>query len=195
MIASHDTSTCSLLKNNIKKPFFNLVDGMWATQDVSILSQYRDYGVRYFDFRVTRDKNKWRMCHGAVEFTYAFDTIEDLCKNMKKTFPKAYYRILLEKGSKKDKELFIEQTSKLGKYQKCDWIVIKKGWETLKNTKFNIVDYTCKLNTAKEILGMTKYGFSIKNWAKKNNPRITDEMILDKDTVYFYDYVNINNNE
>lgn len=120
MIASHDTSTCSLLKNNIKKPLFSLVDGIWQTQDVSILSQYRDYGVRYFDFRVARDKNKWRMCHGAVDFIYAFDKLEDLCKNMKKTFPKAYYRILLEKGSKKDKELFIEQSSKLGKYPKCD---------------------------------------------------------------------------
>ena len=195
MIASHDTSTCSLLKNNIKKPFFNLVDGMWATQDVSILEQYRDYGVRYFDFRVARDKNKWRMCHGAVDFTYSFEKLEDLCKNMKRTFPKAYYRILLEKGSKKDKELFKEQASKLGKYSKLDWIVIKKNWETLKPSKFKIEDYTCKLNTAKEILGMAKYGFSIKNWAKKNNPRITDEMILDKDTVYFYDFVNINNNE
>lgn len=195
MIASHDTSTCSLIKNSIKKPFLSLADGIWATQEASILEQYRDYGVRYFDFRVCRDGNKWRMCHGAVEFTYAFDKIEDLCKNMKRTFPKAYYRILLEKGSKKDKELFIEQTSKLGRYPKLDWIVIKKEWETLKPSKFNIVDYTCKLNTAKEILGMTKYGFSIKKWAKKNNPSITDEMILDNNTVYFYDFVNINNNK
>lgn len=170
MIASHDTSTCSLLKNKILNPIYLMVDGMWQTQEKSILEQYRDYGVRYFDFRVARDKDKWRMCHGLVDFSYSFNTLEDLCKNMKKTFPKAYYRILLEKGSKKDEALFEDEVSNLSRYTKFDWAVIKKGWKTIKNTTFKTVDYTVKLNTAGEILSMAKYGFSIKKWCKKNNP-------------------------
>jgi hypothetical protein len=32
---------------------------------------------------------------------------------------------------------------------------------------------------------------SIKKWAKNHNPEITQEMIDDKDTLYFMDYVNL----
>ena len=33
-----------------------------------------------------------------------------------------------------------------------------------------------------------KFIFFIKSWAKKYNPQITEEMILDKDTLFFMDY-------
>lgn len=194
MIASHDSSTVTSIQKGIKNKICEAFEGLWATQNLSILEQY-EAGVRYFDFRVCKDKKGWRMCHGAVNFSYVVPTIEKLCDNMKKTFPKAYFRIILEKGSKKDEKAFIEETECLEKvYKKLDWVVIKKGWKTLLPTKFKIVDYTCKINTIVDVLKISKYKFSIKNWCKKNNPRITDEMIQDKHTVYFYDYVDIQNN-
>lgn len=195
MIASHDTGTASSLQNTLVNKILDKFDGLWATQEASILDQYNKYNVKYFDFRVHKVKNGWQVCHGAVNFKYVVPTIEKLCDNMKKTFPKAYFRIILEKGSKKDEKAFIEETECLEKvYKKLDWVVIKKGWKTLLPTKFKIVDYTCKINTISDVLKISKYKFSIKNWCEKNNPRITDEMIQDKHTVYFYDYVDIQNN-
>lgn len=185
MVASHDSLTYSKVKN----PILKLFSGIWKTQELPLVEQYKK--VRYFDIRIYKDKkHKWRICHGLVDFIYTFDSIEDLCEEMKSRFPDAYYRVILEKYKDENEAWdFMEEVSCLNYYSKLDWIVIKKGWKTLKVGKFNYVDYTCKLNTFKEILGMAKYWFSIKKWAKKHNPEITEEMINDPNTVYFYDFV------
>lgn len=187
MVASHDSMTYSEVKNKIYKLF----SGIWKTQELPLIAQYKK--VRYFDIRIYKDrKHKWRTCHGKVDFIYTFDTIEDLCEEMKSRFPEAYFRIILEKYKDEDEVWdFMEEVSCLKYYNKLDWIIIKKDWKILKAGKLKYVDYTCKLNTFKEIIGMIKYGFSIKKWAKKNNPEITEEMINDPKTVYFFDFVNL----
>lgn len=187
MIASHDTYTYSQPINQI----FKLFTGIWKTQNNTIFKQYTLNDVRYFDIRVCRDKNKWRLCHGLVKFIYTYDSLEELCTDIKYMFPEAYFRIVLEKGSKKDVELFKNEASKLGRFSNLDEIIIKKDWKYLKYGQFKCIDYTCKLNTFKEIVSMIKYGLSIKKWAKKHNPKITEEMISDQRTVYFYDFINL----
>lgn len=185
MIASHDSFTYSKPKNFIYKLF----TGIWRTQNVTLQKQYTNYKVRYFDIRIYKDKDKWIICHGAVDFIYEYDSIAELCQDIESRFPEAYYRIVLEKGE--DEYDFRKEICFLNKSENLDEVVVKKDWVILRGTKFKIVDQTCKMNTLKEKLRMFKYKFSIKNWSKKNNPKITDDMVEDKKIVYYLDYVNI----
>ena len=185
MVASHNSITYSEVKNKIYKLF----SGLWKTQELPLITQYKK--VRYFDFRIYKDKNKWRLCHGLVDFIYTYDSISDLCQDIQARFPEAYYRIILEKYQDEQLFDFLNEVNGLTNYSNLDSIIIKKGWKILKAGKFKIVDYTCKLSTFKEIISIIRYRFSIKRWAKKNNPRITEEMINDPKTVYFFDFINL----
>lgn len=189
MIASHDTWTFEDPECKIT----TLAKGVWKTQELDELDQV-DLGVRYFDFRVQYTKKGIKLCHGLVNFT-SWSGLRYVCDFVEGLYPACKYRIILEKGNKADEERFEKEIKELlSEYPNLDWAVIKKDWKTIKHTNYKIVDYCCKLNTAKDVLNLAKYGFSIKNWCKKNNPKITEEMIKDKNTVYFYDYVNIQNN-
>lgn len=187
MIASHDSFSYS----KIRYSFYKLFSGIWKTQDITLQKQYTDYKVRYFDIRICKNKDKWIVCHGMVNFIYEFSSIEQLCQDINYRFPEAYYRIILEKGNEDDEWDFKEELYTLYTKSNLDEIVIKKNWRILKHSQFQYVDKTCKMNTLKEILEMFKYMFSIKKWSKKNNPKITNNMIEDKRTVYFLDYINI----
>jgi hypothetical protein len=79
-------------------------------------------------------------------------------------------------------------------------ITIKKPWEDLYVFRqFIYKEYCCHLfnwNLEKSILENFKSfdmsSWSIKSWAKAHNPKeITKEMIEDKDTLYFMDYIGI----
>ena len=58
MIASHDTFTYDKPINLL----FNLFSIFWRCQKLDIASQYNK-GVRIFDIRVARHKDKWVAAH------------------------------------------------------------------------------------------------------------------------------------
>lgn len=77
MIGSHDTFTYLKPCN----PIYKLGSRWWRTQCKSIDEQYT-FGVRFFDIRVCRDGNQWRLCHGVVNLKMTFSTIKDICNFM-----------------------------------------------------------------------------------------------------------------
>lgn len=93
MLGSHDTFTYLKPTNKIH----NLTKKWWRTQCKSIDEQYA-FGVRFFDFRVYRDNNVWRLCHGAANFKMAFLKLKGICNFIEWEYPEAIYRIVLEKG-------------------------------------------------------------------------------------------------
>lgn len=106
MIGAHDSLTyykpvCKLYK---------LANKWWKCQDKSIEELYK-YGVRFFDFRVTRHKGKWWGCHGAARLKWSCKTLEDICLFMADQCPEALYRIVLEDDD--NKELFIKEAEYL----------------------------------------------------------------------------------
>ena len=108
MIGSHDTFTYLKPCN----PIYKLSSRWWRTQCKSIDEQYA-FGVRFFDIRVCRDGNKWRLCHGVVNLKMTFPTIKDICNFMDMKCPVAIYRIVLEKGNYKDERIFINEVQGL----------------------------------------------------------------------------------
>ena len=73
MIGTHD----SLTFNTPRYKIFNLFKFLWRTQTKSIEEQIKS-GVTYFDIRVRRDKNVWRVCHGLVDFNITFDKLDNI---------------------------------------------------------------------------------------------------------------------
>ena len=112
MIGSHDSFTYLEAKYSI----FNLFSFLWRTQSLTIGEQIVK-GVFYFDIRVRKvskkDSNKycWRVCHGLVDFDVEFNRIEDILK----TFKPYKVRIILERGSTEDEELFINEVKEVSK--------------------------------------------------------------------------------
>ena len=218
MIAAHDSFT--YLKS---EDFFSELFSMfWRCQNRSINDLYNN-GVRFFDIRITRnmkhgyinkfilhkeDKPTWTIAHGVAEIkdkvlyslmSTKFDNIEDICEYFDKVYPKAKYRIMLERDSKKYKELFKEQITGLEeKHPNLLWYGIKNPWECLYiSPKYpkNSVDYICHpfnwtVDTSlSENIKNFKFEWNIKKWAKKYNPTITPEMIKDRKTIYWMDYI------
>lgn len=185
MIATHDTYTYSNPTNII----YRLFKSVWRTQDYTIYEQYIS-GVRYFDIRVYYNKS-WIMCHGLVDFPIKYDSLNSLCSFITTEFPEAHFRILLEKGN--DVDRFITEINEIKDlYDQLDWAVIKNGWKTiLSRMPYEVIDINCHLNTLSQIIEFVKCGCSIKNWAKKHNPQVTEEMIKDKTKVYFMDFPQI----
>ena len=79
-------------------------------------------------------------------------------------------------------------------------MVIKSPWTVLYQGKdFKVInDYCCRLfnwNVNRSLWENIKHFdfklYSIKSWAKKHNPTVTQEMKDDPDKLYFMDYVNI----
>lgn len=184
MIGTHD----SLTFNSPKYKIFNLFKFLWRTQNKSIEEQIKS-GVTYFDIRVRRDKNVWRACHGLVDFNATFNKLDELL------FYFAPYdvRLILERGSKEDEELFIQQIKRLNiMYFNLNFAAIKKGWKVLVNDTKELIDYTflpflSDLSFWQNIK-RGKWKSTIKKWAKSHNPKITEDLIKD-DKVHFIDYV------
>lgn len=106
MIGSHDTFTYLQPAN----PIFRLFTGLWRTQCKTIGEQY-DAGVRFFDIRVVRHKGYWYFAHGIVRLKgRKFKLINNICKFMKRLYPEAIYRIVLERGNMTDEIEFLNET-------------------------------------------------------------------------------------
>lgn len=196
MLGSHNTMTYLPPRFLIFKPFSFL----WRCQDKSLFEQI-EKGVKYLDIRVRYDrKNKvYRFAHGIVDMKHSgFNSIRNLC-NYLETYD-VNYRIILERGNKKDKKRFISEitlTSCSKTYENFVYAGIKTPWMTVfKNIKFNhsLKDYSyVPFYTDKFPFRLNKIKLTtIKKHAKQNNPKI-DNNILKDDCIHFMDYVTINN--
>ena len=184
MIGTHD----SLTFNTPRYKIFNLFKFLWRTQTKSIEEQIKS-GVTYFDIRVRRDKNVWRVCHGLVDFKITFDKLD----NILFYFAPYDVRLILEKGNTKDEELFIQQIKKLNiMYHNLNFAAIKKGWKVLVNDTKELVDYTFLPFLSNisfwQNIKRGKWMSTIKKWAKSHNPIINKDLINDT-KVHFVDYV------
>lgn len=191
MLGSHDSYTYL----NANSSVVNLVNKYWRTQNKSITDQY-NFGVRFFDIRVIRiiDKdgsNRWRTCHGLAEFPKVFSSIKSICVYFSKTLKGCKYRIWLEKGSDEDWNCFKEEALAL-ENEFDGFVQANRKWDDTplfqKDTYPNMLDFTLTDWSAKTII-TTLFKKPIKDYAKKMNPTITQEMIDDPNTVYFMDYV------
>lgn len=205
MIGSHDTFTYLEPCN----PIFNLGKRWWRTQCESIEEQY-NFGVRFFDIRVCRDGNKWRLCHGIVNLKMTFPTIRNICSYMDMKCPMAIYRIVLEKGKYDDEMRFIKESQGLcNKYLSLWRVDIKanKVWmgEVDNNNEvlFKLGYKFALVNTwespALELHGKVTtsnfYRIDLKKKAKEinylfgfKNLHVLRNMINSKDELYFIDY-------
>lgn len=193
MIASHNSFTFLEPTKWWLKPFAFL----WKCQDKTLEQQYKA-GVRYFDVRVFLNKEgEWQICHGVAEFSVSFTTILALCLYLENRYPHALYRIILEKGDDAAEKLFKGKSYIcVGKHRpKLVFVAIKRDWQVLYDNQHfkRTEDYTAKLWYPSRSLWWNIKNFfkvrSIKSWARRNNPLITQEMIDDPETLYFYDYV------
>jgi len=222
MIGAHDSFTYLNAEDiviNIFKPF-------WKCQSKSLQELYDKYGVRFFDIRLCQNttasltgiigklfkkkKFTWSAAHGLAEFKQTFTNIEEVFKYMKKNFPEAQYRIILERCSNKEKNEFSNQISSWIKKNgaklkdadyKCSWIGIKTPWQQLYiNTSLypkTVKDYCCRLfnwNASKSLSENIKNfraDYTIETWAKRNNPKLTSQQKKDPNTLYFMDYAGV----
>lgn len=98
MIGSHNSFTYLPSTNWL----YNRFQRLWRTQCKSIEEQYK-FGIRFFDIRVYKEGNMWRLCHGAVNLSYyRLFSLHSLCNLFDTCYPDALYRIILEKGDTYD---------------------------------------------------------------------------------------------
>nr|DAI06237.1 MAG TPA: hypothetical protein [Crassvirales sp.] len=181
MIGTHDSYTFLPARSKLLEWFSFL----WRTQ-VKNIAQQKEIGVSYFDIRVRRDGDIWRVCHGLVDFDLTFDSIEDIV-NLYSLYK---IRVILERGNCEDK--FREEVLRSKSCPALSFACIKKKWKVLLNRDPNIFDYTYIpwLSDISFLDNIRRLGFfsTIKKWAKKHNPIISSSMIKN-DNVYFMDYV------
>ena len=195
MIGSHDSFTYLEAKYSI----FNLFSFLWRTQSLTIGEQIVK-GVFYFDIRVRKvskkDSNKycWRVCHGLVDFDVEFNRIEDILK----TFKPYKVRIILERGSNEDEELFMNEVKEVSKnYENLWFSCIKKNWIVIVDLDPYIIDYSYTpflssnslWSNTKRFFSLIKNGnYSIKKNSELNNPTINQELIS-CNQLHFMDYI------
>ena len=186
MIGSHDSFTFL----PARKHWLEWFSFLWRTQNKNIKEQ-KECGVKYFDVRVRYDSyiQMWRVCHGIVDFNVVFGTLENIANR----FSDYKLRLILERGSKEEEEMFSKEIEALiDKYACLCFSCIKKGWKVLYNNDPEIIDYTYIpwLSGVSFWENIKRFNFfsTIKRWAKKHNPIIND--IIKKDSVvHFMDYV------
>lgn len=192
MIGSHDTFTYLKSTNSL----YNTVTQFWRTQTKTLAEQY-EVGVRYFDVRIVFDKkmgnkNLWRAAHGDCKLNKLFLGIQSII-NIFSALPGSVFRIVLEDS--KDKDLFIEELNSISDKKGLVYAAIKNPWILIwedKNARFNIQDFTYKpIDTGKSVwYNITHFKLStIKSWAEKHNPVLSQQMIDDPINVYWIDYV------
>ena len=184
MIGTHDSFTFLKPRNFI----FNIFSFLWRTQTKNIEEQKMS-GTLFLDIRVCRYKGKWCLCHGIVKFNKMFDNLEDIVN----TYSEFKLRILLEKGNNEDKEKFKQEISTIqNKYENLLFVAIKKNWVILKNNIPLIFDYTFVPFYSEfsfwENFKSFRWFNTIKNYAKTHKPKITQNMIDDKN-IHFIDLI------
>lgn len=191
MIATHNSFTYKRSTNKL----FEYFNCFWRCQTKTIKEQF-DSGVRFFDIRVYKKKDSWNFAHGLVNLYGGVNSLEVLYRYLCMTFPSVKCRLILEKG---DSSTFIEEINSLkDKYESFGNVVyqciIKKGWEIIysSNEDFQIIDYcyTPIISNKSLLYNLTHFKIStIKRYAKKHNPIITQKMKEDVHVIYFMDFI------
>ena len=183
MIGTHDSFTYLSPRNKI----FKLFSFLWRTQTKSLEEQLK-LGVQYFDVRVRRSRNKWRVCHGIVDFNLTFNRLSDIFNYMP-----GRVRLILEKGDILDESLFKKEIAQCIEYPNLAFSCIKKGWIVLINRDPKLIDYTyipwLSNLTFWENIKRFNFFSTIKRNAKECNTVITENKIKDPTVIYFMDYV------
>ena len=184
MLGSHDSFTFAQPKNRL----WNLISWTWRTQNLDINKQM-ELGVQYFDVRVRKDRGKWRICHGKVDFNITYESLRDIVD----LFSGYKLRLILERGTLWDEEDFKFWVRYLSQNSETiSFAAIKDGWEVIIDKDIPTIDYCYVPWSSGQTLryNIKKFTLStIKQWAKKHNPRFTYLISKDKSTLYFMDYV------
>lgn len=182
MIGTHDSYTFL----PARKKLFEWFSFLWRTQ-VKSIAQQKEIGVTYFDVRVRRDGNVWRVCHGLVDFDLTFKSIGEIVS----IFSVYKVRIILEREGSED--LFREEVLKSASCLALSFACIKSGWKVILDRDPHIFDYTYTpwLSGVSFWDNIKRFNFfsTIKRWAKKHNPIINDILKKDSTNIYFMDYV------
>ena len=182
MIGTHDSYTFL----PARKKLFEWFSFLWRTQ-VKSIAQQKEIGVTYFDVRVRRDGNVWRVCHGLVDFCLTFKSIGEIVN----IFSVYKVRIILEREGSED--LFREEVLESIPCLALSFACIKSGWKVILDRDLHIFDYTYTpwLSGVSFWDNIKRFNFfsTIKRWAKKHNPVINDILKKDSTNVYFMDYV------
>lgn len=174
-------------------------------QDVSIVEQFLDYNVRYFDLRIRFDKEYPRVCHGMIEyFCTVLYTLDELAKEAKE---KVYVRVLLEQnGPRKDQRAqewlfkkYCEDLTKLYSYPNLVFVGGRRkyDWKLLYdfgNEEPTVDEQHCSTTAPFSWIKPGTWAAKIDDfwpwlYAKLNNKKIFKRG-TDKD-VLFVDFVNI----
>ena len=163
---------------------FELFSFLWRTQTKG-LRQQAAAGVAYFDIRVRRTKNGWRLCHGLVDMNREFVRLDVLlewvsCMGYNPNLRgEPYIRLILERG---DSCRFEQLASRLAaQFPNVSFIGIKKEWKVLLNRDPVIVDKTFTpwlsgltvWENVRRLWGMVCSGepLTIKGHARRINPQ------------------------
>lgn len=192
MIGSHDSFTYLKSTNSV----YNSFSATWRTQTKTIAEQY-SVGVRYFDLRVTLERrgnrNMWQAVHGAARLDKIFISLKAVCELIN-SYGDAYFRLLLE-NNKYEKEFKESLAGLPEQYPSLVYVAMKNPWTEIysdSNFQVPIEDFSyIPWNTGQSFMWNLKHfkPNTIKNYAKKHNPKITKEMIEDKERIYFMDFV------
>lgn len=206
MIGSHDTFTYLSPIN----PIFNIFKRWWKCQTKTIDEQYK-FGIRFFDIRVVWYKGNWHFAHGLVIFKgMQFIDITNLCAYIDYRYPEAIYRIVLERGSKKDIKRFHEDLKYVSKFKglwRADIKSTNRWLGIIYNTNINLykIGYAfAKVNPwefpSHELHGYIDksnwYKINLKKEAKQINSKLDffndknklKQIVENKDELYFIDY-------
>lgn len=184
MIGTHN----SLTYLPAKYKFYELFSFLWRTQNKNLYEQIQ-LGVTYFDIRVRFKDGKWVVCHGLVDLDLEYEHLKDIIE----AFTPNKVRIILERGGYYSKQLFKSTIHSLShSYANIAFACIKEDWEIIIDDKSLIKDYcyTPWLSGLSFWRNIKRFNFfsTIKKWAKRNNPRVTDSLLKDP-VIHFIDYV------
>lgn len=185
MIASHNTFTCM----KPRRWWHRLTAPLWRCQRLPVEEQIKA-GVKYLDIRVRRDEKAgvWRLCHGLVDLGEPFRSLDAVFAKYVANGVKC--RVILERG---DTAMFDRLMSDVSycAYHNVDAAYIKKGWKTIRGTKYLAEDYSyvpvwTGLNFWQNL---KRFRISTPElWAKRENRAATPEMSADPKCVYYFDY-------
>lgn len=184
MIGTHDSLT--YLRPRLR--IMSLFRFLWRTQEKSVAEQI-EAGVGFFDIRVRRQGDKWRVCHGLVDLDMTFASLRHVATIFGTSGRKC--RIVLEKG---DSKKFLEEAEDLLDFDGMAEIVIKKGWRILKQEgpgyrDYSYVPWFSGVGFKQNLRWLLRNLSTIRGWARRHNPEITEAMIEDPNVVHFMDYV------
>lgn len=204
MIGTHDSFTYLRARRRVMELF----SGIWRTQRLT-LEEQRAAGVGYVDVRIRRTKvlsrngnfalkcshatkreRGWRLCHGLVDLDMEWDSLGALLDEL----TGLRVRLILERGDSLEFEVLIPRLRE--RFPNLSFACIKKGWRVLYDGGEELIDHTFTpwlsgLNfrqNIRRLRDMIRRGepMSIRRWARRYNPKITDELRADR-RVHFVD--------